>query len=231
MLNTTTQLLQLTRFQGDGGYAVGVSCSLMLSDPLSLASFLRSWARTHAEMKARNELATHPLMQYASYFQRPMAARALTKSIPLDDDAFSGTDNNHATETVLFRARPAATGAGAPDDHRVLAGACVAQVSERLGAGKTPAQFSVIVVAGRDDGLGGTNVETCTAESVGGGGRRYKLEVAQWQEELGLSEMVLKDSKPVHVSFGIMSSGDEGLAVVMPDGVAGEFLVAAAIPK
>jgi hypothetical protein len=33
------------------------------------------------------------------------------------------------------------------------------------------------------------------------------------------------------VSFGIVSSGDEGLAVVMPDGVAGEFLVAAAIPK
>jgi hypothetical protein len=134
-------------------------------------------------------------MQYASYFQRPMAARALTKSIPLDDDAFSGTDNNHATETVLFRARPAATGAGAPDDHRVLAGACVAQVSERLGAGKTPAQFSVIVVAGRDNGLGGTNVETCTAESVGGGGRRYKLEIAQWQEELGLSEMLRTASR------------------------------------
>jgi len=76
---------QLTRFQGDGGFAVGVSCSLMLSDPLSLARFLASWARTHARMKAQNDVATHPLMQYASYFQRPGArgVRVLTKSIPL----------------------------------------------------------------------------------------------------------------------------------------------------
>ncbi|KAK8451120.1 hypothetical protein SEVIR_6G152020v4 [Setaria viridis] len=219
--------MQLTRFQGDGGYAVGVSCSLMLSDPLSLTRFLLSWARTHAEMKARSELVTHPLMQYASYFQRPMAARALTKSIPLD--AFAGADDGHAAETVLFRARPATTGAGAPDDHRALAGACVAQARERFGMGKAPAQFSVVVVAG-GDGRGGTSVERCTADgqpdSSCGGGGQYKLEVAQWQE-LGLAEMVLRDSKPVHVSFAIVSGGDEGLVVVMPDGDAGEFLVAA----
>ena len=47
--------VQLTRFQGDGGYAVGVSCSLMLCDPVSLARFLLSWARTHAEIKARSK--------------------------------------------------------------------------------------------------------------------------------------------------------------------------------
>ena len=82
---------QLTRFQGDGGFAVGVSCSLMLSDPLSLARFLASWARTHARMKAQNDVATHPLMQYASYFQRPgaRAVRALIKSIPLGPSTLS----------------------------------------------------------------------------------------------------------------------------------------------
>ena len=225
---------QLTRFQGDGGFAVGVSCSLMLSDPLSLARFLASWARTHARMKAQNDVATHPLMQYASYFQRPgaRAVRALTKSIPLD--SFASGDDVHAAETVLFRARPTNAGAGAPADHHALAVACVAQAKERLGAaGKVPLQFP-IVVFNDSDGKGGVSVETCAAaygQPRGGGRAGYKVEVAQWLE-LGLEEIVLRDSKPLHVSYSILNGGSDGLAVVMPDGgAAGEFLVAATVPK
>ena len=225
---------QLTRFQGDGGFAVGVSCSLMLSDPLSLARFLASWARTPARMKAQNDVATHPLMQYASYFQRPgaRAVRALTKSIPLD--TFASGDAGHAGETVLFRARPTTAGAGAPADHHALAVACVAQAKERLGAaGKVPLQFP-IVVFNDIDGKGGVSVETCAAaygQPRGGGRAGYKVEVAQWLE-LGLEELVLRDSKPLHVSYSILNGGSDGLAVVMPDGAAaGEFLVAATVPK
>lgn len=225
---------QLTRFQGNGGFAVGVSCSLMLSDPLSLARFLASWARTHARIKVQNEVATHPLMQYASYFRRPdaRAVPALIKSIPLD--AFASTDGDHAgDETVLFRARSTTTVAGAPD-HQALAVACIAQARERLGvAGKVPVppQFPVVIF---DDSDGGLSVETCAAaygQPQNGGGGRYKLEVAQWQE-LGLEELVLRDSKPVHVSYSILNGGCDGLAVVMPDsGDASGFLVAATVPK
>jgi hypothetical protein len=46
-----TTPLQLTRFQGDGGNAVGVSCSLMLfRDSLPPARFLLSSAREHAKI-------------------------------------------------------------------------------------------------------------------------------------------------------------------------------------
>jgi hypothetical protein len=224
---------QLTRFQGDGGFAVGVSCSLMLSDPLSLARFLASWARTHVRMKAQNDVATHPLMQYASYFQRPgaRAVGALVKSIPLD--AFASTDGDHAAETVLFRARPTAAGAGAPADHHALAVACVAQAKERLGAaGKVPPQFPVVIFDD-SDGDGAVSVETCAAygQPRSGGGGRYKVEVAQWQE-LGLEKLVLRDTNPLHVSYSILNGGSDVLAVVMPDsGAAGEFLVAATVPK
>nr|ACF84244.1 unknown [Zea mays]ACF85981.1 unknown [Zea mays] len=225
--------VQLTRFQGDGGFAVGVSCSLMLSDPLSLARFLASWARTHARMKAQNDAAAHPLMQYASYFRRPdaRAARALVKSVPLD--AFASAD---AAETVLFRARPTMlpAGAGAPPapDHRALAVACVAQARERLGDGKVvPPQFPLVVF----DCEGGVSVETCAAAAYGqppspSGGGRYKIDVALW-EELGLEELVLRDSKPLHVSYSILGAGCDGLAVAMPAGAAGELLVAATVPK
>ncbi|CAL5020562.1 unnamed protein product [Urochloa decumbens] len=215
--------VQLTRFQGDGGYAVGVSCSLMLCDPPSLARFLLSWARTHAEIRARNKAAPIPMMQYAGYFQRPDTMTRRIKSVPLDTFA-SGAN---ATETVLFRA----TGG----DHRALARACVDEASERLGKGKVP-RFSLFVVA--RDGVGGNprgmTVETCAAAEddlpvVASGGSVYELEVAQWQD-LGLEEFALRESKPVHVSYSIVTGGgDEGLVVVVPDGKG--FLVTATVPK
>ncbi|KAL6862429.1 hypothetical protein ACP4OV_016770 [Aristida adscensionis] len=209
--------LQLTRFQGDGGYAIGVSCSLLLCDPLSLASFLLSWARTHAKLKAQHQLATNPLMQYAGYFQRPAAMAAPARAKP-PIPAAAAT----AAETVLFRARAATA---APADHRALAAACVARA--QAAGEEAPARFSLVVGA-----MAGVTVETCAADGGGGGGGgQYELEVARWQE-LGLEELVLSDGKPVHVSCSIvLNAGDEGTVVVMPDGAAGEFLVAAAVPR
>ncbi|KAG0534876.1 hypothetical protein BDA96_04G317700 [Sorghum bicolor] len=219
--------VQLTRFQGDGGYAVGVSCSLMLCDPLSLARFLLSWARTHAALKAQNKAAAIPMMQYAGYFSRPNTMTRRIKSIPLDAFAVVGG----GTETVLFRA------SGAPD-HRALARACVDEASDRLGgagaADKVPRRLSLLVVA--RDGVGdnprGMSVETCTADGqpvAVPGGSGNKPEVAQWQD-LGLEEFALRESKPVHVSCSIVTGGeDEGLVVVMPDGKG--FLVTVTIPK
>ncbi|XP_066328148.1 protein ECERIFERUM 26-like [Miscanthus floridulus] len=216
--------VQLTRFQGDGGYAVGVSCGLMLCDPLSLARFLLSWARTHAAMKARNKVATIPMMQYTGYFQRPNTMTRRIKSVPLD--AFAA-DAGGGTETALFRA------SGAPD-HRALARACVDEASDRLGAAANKvSRLSLLVVA--RDGVGdnprGMSVETCTADSlpVPGGSSGNKPEVAQWQD-LGLEEFALRESKPVHVSSSIVTGGDEeGLVVVMPDGKG--FLVTVTVPK
>ena len=50
---------QLTRFQGDGGFAVGVSCSLMLSDPLSLGEVPRV-VGAHARPDEGSERRRHP---------------------------------------------------------------------------------------------------------------------------------------------------------------------------
>ncbi|PAN07378.1 hypothetical protein PAHAL_1G331000 [Panicum hallii] len=210
--------VQLTRFQGDGGYTVGVSCSLMLCDPLALARFLLSWARTHAEIKARSKAAPIPMMQYAGYFQRPGTMTRRVRSVPVD--AFAA---GAGAETVLFRVTPS----GAPD-HRALARACVDEASERIGAGTKVPRFSLLAVA--RDGVGdnprGMTVETCAADSLPVSG--HELEVAQWQD-LGLEKFALRESKPVHVSYSIVTGGDEALVVVMPDGKG--FLVTATVPK
>lgn len=211
-------MLQLTRFQGDGGYAVGVSCSLMLADPLSLAQFLLSWSRTHAQMKANSKVNPNPMLQYASYFQRPDVMTRRIKSIPIDTAAAAAAGGG----TVLFRA---AAAAGSPPDHRALARACL----DKASGNKTP-QFSVMVVAGKGerDNPPGMSVETCT-EEVDAIAEHNKLEAVQWQE-LGLEELAIRGTKPVHVSYSIVSGGDEGLVVVMPADGAG-FLVTATVPK
>jgi hypothetical protein len=213
--------LQLTRFQGDGGYAVGVTCSLMLADPLSLARFLLSWARTHAELKAKNKVAANPMIQYASYFQRPQVMTRRIKSIPIHTAAAPAD-----VETVLFRA----TGTP-PLDHRKVARACLDQAVNKLGAAKAP-RFSVASVAskGEGDNPAGMNVETYTEDALpqSAGAEHSKLEVVQWQE-LGLEELALRSVKPVHVSYNIITGSEEGLAVVMPDGAG--FLLTATVSK
>ncbi|XP_052144282.1 agmatine hydroxycinnamoyltransferase 1-like [Oryza glaberrima] len=227
--------MQLTRFQGDGGYAVGVSCVLVLADPLTLARFLLSWARTHARIRAQGKATPLPMAQYLAYFQRPETTRKRIRSVPID--SFAG-DGDGDAETVLFRASTAAAAAadGGHGDHRALAAACVDKASEALGKKDKVSRLSVVVVdaAAGDDSLAGkTTIETCTASPGGGaaaGGA--SLEAVQWSE-LGLEELVLSDSKPVHVSCSIVTGGggDEGLVVVMPDDGAGSLLVMATLPK
>ncbi|KQK00579.1 tryptamine hydroxycinnamoyltransferase 1 [Brachypodium distachyon] len=216
--------MQLNRFQ-DGGYAVGVSCTTLLADPLALARFLLAWARTHAEMKEQNKAAIRPMMQYMAYFQRPEICCKRIRSYPIDSAA-SAEDNGLHAHTALFRTTNAAT-AASPESRRALARACIARASEELGGAgagiRAPPRFS-LVVAPEDSARGGTTIETVTADAGGG---HAALEAAQWSD-LGLEELTLRDAKPVQVSCRIVTRGDEGLVVVMPDGDG--FLVSATIP-
>ncbi|XBI50586.1 hypothetical protein VPH35_113970 [Triticum aestivum] len=210
--------VDLNRFQ-DGGYAMGVSCTALLCDPLSLARFLLTWARTHKEIKEQNKLLLRPMMQYMAYFERPEICCRRISSFPIDSVAADGV---HA-QTGLFR-----TTAGAEtSDLDTLAAACIAQASEELEVDR--ASRFTLVVAPRDSARGATTIETSvTADGLKKGGAGHALEAAEWSE-LRLEELTLRGVKPVHVSYRIVAGGDEGLVVVMPDGDG--FLVTATIPE
>jgi len=219
-------LLQLTRFS-DGGYAVGVSCSLLLADPLSLIGFLKSWARKNAEMQAQSKHVAHPVIQYTHYIQSPGAAkRVKSGTSTLGIATTAADDSTTTTTTVLF---------GAPDttsDHRALAAACVGMASKRLGGAKEPPRFTVMA----RDSSKGLHVQTCCGtvgygdrEACHGHGHGLAARVAQWSEA-GLEDLALEGSKPVHVSYSISSSADEGLVVVMPAGGA-QLLISVTVPN
>ena len=212
--------MQLTWFQ-DGGYAIGACCSLLHADPLSLISFLKTWARAHAEVQEQSKLVLNPMIQYTRYLRNPRTATRRLRSVALA----SAADGAATTTTVLVRI----TGDDAPADRRVLAEACIAQANDRLGVEK-PARFTVLA----GDGLGGLNVQR--ACKTGGDGETppqspgHALRDACWHEA-GLEEVVLDGCKPVHVSCSIVSPcADEGLVVVMPAGGA-ELLISATVPS
>ncbi|KAE8780662.1 hypothetical protein D1007_46183 [Hordeum vulgare] len=213
-------VMQLTRFHG-GGYAIGACCSLLHADPLSFIDFLKSWARTHAQLQAQDKLVPdhNQMLRYTHYFRNPGAATRRLRSTPLVSVA------GDAAATVLFRV------AGDAPDRRALAEACVAQASEKLGVEK-PTRFTVLA----GDGLGGLNVLRSRA---GGDGEMtppppgHLLRGACWQEA-GLEEAVLdlEGCKPVHVSCSIVSPcAEEGIVVVMQAGAGAELWVSATVPS
>ncbi|XP_020586225.1 uncharacterized protein LOC110028636 [Phalaenopsis equestris] len=67
--------IQVTDFK-DGGYSIGISCSLLLADPLFLIRFLLKWSRTHSRLTAASRLAAAPVSLLHHQLQ------ALTSPIP-----------------------------------------------------------------------------------------------------------------------------------------------------
>lgn len=199
---------------------MGLSCTVLLSDPLSLARFLLAWARTHSDIKEHNSIVQRPMMEYMSYFWRPDVCCKRVSSFPIDSVASDGVD----AQTVLFRA-PSCSETG---DLRGLAAACIDLASKELGVDR-PLRFTLVVAPG-NSACGATTVETAvvTADGLDKGDAGRILEATAWNK-LGLEELTLRDVKPVHVSYRIVAGGDEGVVVVMPDDDG--FLVTATVPK
>ncbi|RRT33346.1 hypothetical protein B296_00056428 [Ensete ventricosum] len=186
--------IQVTQFQGDG-YSIGISCSLLLADPLFLTRFLNSWAQTHTRMR----LSKSPMF-HLSYFQRPGRSRRL-KSVELESSLV-----HSPSTTMLFKAdRDAIT-----RSYGQLAAACLREATRRLHV-EAPPVFCLMISDHRSE----LRVDPCANPSLGSSDEA--LEVVWW-DQLGVEELILvQGNKPVHVSCRIVSSGDGRLVVVMPD--------------
>ncbi|RZS12732.1 hypothetical protein BHM03_00044223 [Ensete ventricosum] len=195
IVDNTISWLQVTQFQGDG-YAIGISCSLLLADPLFLSRFLRSWSQTHMQLLAQGRL-TKPPMFHLSYFRGPNRPRRV-KSVPFTSSSAT------TTTTMLFKADPPPDAQSYSD----LSAACLREATRRLGAEAVP-EFSLMI----SDHTGDLKVE-----SHGATGLAYPkqvLEVVRWSQ-LGMEEVAFTPgNRPVHVSHQIVSCGHSRLVIAM----------------
>ncbi|KAH0465733.1 hypothetical protein IEQ34_005836 [Dendrobium chrysotoxum] len=86
--------IQITDFQ-DSGYCIGISCSLLLADPLFLIRFLLKWAHTHSQLTAPSSLATSPIFYLTNFRPSPLPAHLAAVSTVAPP-----------TSTILFHLPP-----------------------------------------------------------------------------------------------------------------------------
>ena len=123
---------QVTNFEC-GGYSIGVSCSPVLVDPLTIICFLRKWGEIHGEMMSGTEGAKLPVF-YLPKLKPNRSSPANT--VGLNPSKGRG-------KSVIFTAHGRRLNLG---DHtaKSLSLLCVAEAESKLGL-KTDSKFYVIV--------------------------------------------------------------------------------------
>ncbi|KAH7862987.1 hypothetical protein Vadar_011875 [Vaccinium darrowii] len=194
---------QVTNFQC-GGYSVGISCSLLLADPLAIICFLSRWANIHSKMVSETEMTKPPLF-YTPKF-KPNA---------------SFYTNQVGSNEVKDRRKPLIfkTGKLNPNDvetRKALVLRCIEEAELKLG-GKRASKFSLIVKTHSEP-------EEIEVESYLRQGLMEEkplsfssgISCGSW-DDLGASEVIFYEGyKPVCVSHWIGSAPGEGLLVLTP---------------
>lgn len=191
--------VQVTQFHG-GGFSLGISCSLLLADPLFLGHFLNSWAHTHAAMLSHGQLTNSPIF-HLTYFQRPGQSHHL-KSIDL------GSNPPASNTTLLFVADPKA--------NNVQSACCQIadnyfQVATRRLRKKDLSTYSLIISGDhsadkivKPRAIASSNVVDETAQEQA------------WVNQLGLENMnFIGGNDPIRVSCQIISCLEDGLAMII----------------
>ncbi|XP_010919745.1 uncharacterized protein [Elaeis guineensis] len=214
--------IQVTEFQGDG-YSIGISCSLLLADPLFLARFLKSWAQTHSQMLAQGQISTNPLF-HLGYFQRPGRPTHI-KSTPLD----SISTNPAPTTTMLFKVARARD-QGSPS-YNELAILCLMEATKRI-EGKATSNFTLIV----SDHAGDLKIESCSTEGLDQINKSFSGAFSVvWWDELGIEEMAFdQGNRPIHAFYRVVSCVDEGHVIVMlpsDEEDSSDLMISTTIPK
>lgn len=212
--------LQVTGFPDDG-ISIGLSCSLLLADPLLLSGFLHKWAQIHTTMKAQKQFTSAGIFNLGA-FKRP------GRSSYLKSTAIAG--GGVAPRTVLF------------DGGAATAAAYVEEAARRVGErpeGAAAAGFSLIITEA--DRMAELKVVECSAKEAeaavavplppsGGVSKGFSCFTGDWLRggELGLTE----GNKPETVSWHLVPATERPLVVVMPaadDG--GRGMVSVTFPK
>lgn len=184
-----------------GGYSVGISCSLVVADPLAIISFLRRWANIHSRMVSETELAKPPLFYLPNF--KPNA---------------SSLTNQAGSNRIKDRRKPLIFQTGKINHNEVetrkaLALRCIEEAELKLG-GKRASKITLLVKKPSEE----IEVESYLREGLMEKQLSFRsgLNRGSW-DDLGASEVKFwEGKKPVCVSYWISCVPGEGLLVLIP---------------
>jgi len=188
----------VTKFEC-GGYAIGISCSLLLADVLVVKNFLKTWADIHHSMLLQREEIKTPI------FHHPLLIKY---DEPLPADVINRTRCRKAHSTA-FKVTPKDLNLK-QEFWREVAMLCIEEAEEKLH--KRVTEFSLFVK------------ESSEVIKVEGHSKSEKVLEQNLKEEIsggtwndfGECVMFHEGNKPVLVSRWIGSVGDDGNVVVVP---------------
>ncbi|XP_010053525.2 putrescine hydroxycinnamoyltransferase 2 [Eucalyptus grandis] len=209
--------IQVTNFQC-GGYSIGISCSLLLLDPISTINLIKRWATIHNDLN---------LIPGDNAPKKPIFYLSSTRRSDSPLTSLSPSPCPKTVQTLVFKVNAAHAKAGS-ELSKALALLCTEEAEKKL-ENKMGSRFALLVKEGS-----GIVTAECVERS---GAVQVKTEMAASEvtlERLGLSGVTFRrGNEPALVSHWV-ASGD-GFVMVAPcgggdDGVPG-FNVFVTIPR
>ncbi|XAR54902.1 Rosmarinate synthase [Bertholletia excelsa] len=197
--------VQVTNFLC-GGYSIGISSSLLLSDPVAMTTgFLKKWAKIHANFVSETDPTKLPL------FYMPN----LKPNSPSHIYPFGSNPSTRRGKAMIFKTTIEKTNMG-DEMRRSLALQCIEEAEKKLNGAKMASEFSLLVKLPPEE----IKVEKYTREGLKEKMSKFNcgLSVRSW-DELGAAEVSFHGGNmPLRVSWWINSGLDEeGLVVLAPN--------------
>ncbi|XP_025662079.1 tetrahydroanabasine acetyltransferase [Arachis hypogaea] len=201
--------VQVTKFEC-GGYSIGISCSLLLTEVLAVDNFLKKWTEIYQEMLPQNgeikkSIFIHPLVKdhevLPSHVISPTFSRKRAESM-----IFKITST---TDVMIMSINQ--------ETWRELAMLCVKDLEHKHNI-QMGSKFSFLVKNDSSSSSGVVTIESCSnngGNNVKSLGLKYQITLATWNE-FGLYDVAFcEGNKPVHVSCWVASSVPEGHVMAM----------------
>ncbi|KAL4323233.1 hypothetical protein GQ457_11G022010 [Hibiscus cannabinus] len=190
--------VQVTNFEC-GGYSIGISCSILLTDLLFKKEFLKAWADIHNKVVVNKNNNNQKL----PLFYLPGLKSTNGSSL----DIITSSSSKNAGKTIIFKI-DAGTERPGSEWCRKMASSCLKEAENKLGS-VVGGEFSLFV----NESFEAIKVESCSKQGVLE--RGMEINQAKW-DELGANGVSFRDgNKPALVSYWVRSMLG-GFVIVMP---------------
>ncbi|KAG9143564.1 hypothetical protein Leryth_015981, partial [Lithospermum erythrorhizon] len=143
--------VQVTNFLC-GGFSIGISCSLLVADPLSILSFIDKWSDIHKNIISSSITAQIPL------FYLPNLGR-IGNSPPIKINPCKGTKT---AQSVTFEIETENFDFAVSDMSKNLVAQCLHEVEQKLGMENTISNLCILL----KDISGNVKIESCTIKEI-----------------------------------------------------------------
>lgn len=217
-LNNFTKLIKLFYFQVTnftcGGYSIGISCSLLLSDPFALTNTIKKWANNHNDIYLRNEIPKMPTFYLPNHGKPPSSPSLLM-----------GPNTNKGLAKSLIFNIPTNSLTLDKNIYKNLAAFCVGEAEAEAGQ-ELPSNLTVVVKAPHED----VSVEDCSRtgllECSKLDCRVDGMSCAGTWDELELEKICfVEGNKPIYASSWVNSVADESCVMIVPSTDSGVKIV------